>query len=85
MLAPAAERLDGLLLLQRRLQRRTAPAALIAANAKAAGQLGAESQHLFAAFLGGQMGCEAFTENYIKAKMVYHQLELKRQAALLMF
>ncbi len=85
MLAPATERLDGLLLCQRRLLRRTAPAALIAANAKAAGQLGAESQHLFAAFLEGQMGAEAFTENYIKAKVMYHQLELKRQAALHVF
>jgi hypothetical protein len=58
------------------------PAALIEALAQAASKADADSDQVYESFLKGDTSVEAFVSQYVQARRLYHQRELKRQAAL---
>ncbi|BDA45046.1 probable vacuolar protein sorting-associated protein 37A at C-terminar half [Coccomyxa sp. Obi] len=57
------------------------PAALIAALERAASNADKDSDQVYDDFLKGQKSVDVFVQEYVKARSLFHQRELKKQAA----
>ena len=79
--APAKEAFDIALKRQQEILAKIDSKSLIAALGKKAGEADEEAEELYSKFMAKEVSVEAFVPSYTTKKKLYHQRELKTQAA----